>query len=257
MTDNITIKDGSGASVTVHSKDDGTGKQTMQSVPSGSDGSIAWGTAGSANANVMTVQGIASGTPVPVKTNAAGDVAAKLTDGTNTAAVKAANTAPVAADPALVVAISPNSTNANGSAASANSAPVVIANDQKTLAVAQDVTLIADGNAGTTITISAAGNRAALTASSSGATTMVAATASKTIRVLALYLSANGAVNLNLQSHTTTSQKTGLTYCAAAGDGIVLPFNPCGWFDTVAGEALDINLSAAVAVDGYCLYVKI
>lgn len=33
----------------------------------------------------------------------------KITDGTNTAAVKAASTAPVAADPALVVAISPNS----------------------------------------------------------------------------------------------------------------------------------------------------
>jgi hypothetical protein len=34
----------------------------------------------------------------------------KINDGTNTAAVKAAATAPVAADPALVVAISPNST---------------------------------------------------------------------------------------------------------------------------------------------------
>ncbi len=33
----------------------------------------------------------------------------KITDGTNIAAVKAANTAPVAADPALVIAISPNS----------------------------------------------------------------------------------------------------------------------------------------------------
>lgn len=35
---------------------------------------------------------------------------AKITDGTNTAAVKAASTAPVAADPAVVMAISPNST---------------------------------------------------------------------------------------------------------------------------------------------------
>lgn len=37
-----------------------------------------------------------------------------LTDGTNTAAVKAASTAPVAADPAAVVAISPNSLTAKG-----------------------------------------------------------------------------------------------------------------------------------------------
>lgn len=49
--------------------------------------------------------------------------------------VKAASTAPVATDPALVVAISPNSVNANGQAAMAASAPVVIASNQSTLAV--------------------------------------------------------------------------------------------------------------------------
>ncbi len=38
---------------------------------------------------------------------------ARLTDGTNNVAVKAASTAPVATDPAIVVAISPNSVNAN------------------------------------------------------------------------------------------------------------------------------------------------
>lgn len=57
----------------------------------------------------------------------------KVTDGTNTAAVKAASTAPVATDPALVVAISPNSVNANGQKTMANSAPVVIASDQSAL----------------------------------------------------------------------------------------------------------------------------
>jgi hypothetical protein len=51
-----------------------------------------------------------------------------------TATFKAASTAPVAADPALVVAISPNSVNANGSALSVNSAPVVIASDQGAVA---------------------------------------------------------------------------------------------------------------------------
>lgn len=52
---------------------------------------------------------------------------AKLSDGTNTATVKAASTAPVTTDTALVVAISPNSVNANGLASPANSAPVVAA----------------------------------------------------------------------------------------------------------------------------------
>lgn len=50
---------------------------------------------------------------------------AKITDGTNTAAVKAASTAPLVTDPAVVVSISPNGQNANGRANPANAAPVV------------------------------------------------------------------------------------------------------------------------------------
>lgn len=50
-------------------------------------------------------------------------------------AVKAASTAPVAADKALVVAISPNSVNANGQTTMANSAPVVIASNQSAVPV--------------------------------------------------------------------------------------------------------------------------
>lgn len=53
----------------------------------------------------------------------------KVGDGTNTAAIKAASTAPAATDPSLVVAISPNSVNANGRATSANSAPVTLPSD--------------------------------------------------------------------------------------------------------------------------------
>jgi hypothetical protein len=41
---------------------------------------------------------------------------------------------------------------------------------------------------------------------------------------------------------------TGLTYFAAAGASQVLPYNPDGWFQTLPGEALDINLSGSVAV---------
>lgn len=61
----------------------------------------------------------------------------QIQDGTasSNAAVKAASTAPVATDPALVVAISPNGQNANGSATSANSTPVVIASDQAAVTV--------------------------------------------------------------------------------------------------------------------------
>jgi hypothetical protein len=55
---------------------------------------------------------------------------------TGVAAVKDASTAPLATDPALVVAISPNSVNANGQTTMANSAPVVIASNQASIPVA-------------------------------------------------------------------------------------------------------------------------
>jgi hypothetical protein len=52
------------------------------------------------------------------------------TTGGNQIAIKAASTSPAAADPALVVAISPNSVNANGQNTMANSAPVTLPSNQ-------------------------------------------------------------------------------------------------------------------------------
>jgi hypothetical protein len=97
---------------------------------------------------------------------------------------------------------------------------------------------------------------AVITASSSGATTIVAAVTSKKIRVIALKLVANAAVNVKWQSHVTPTDKTGLSYLAANG-GEVLPANQWGWFETITGEALDINLSGAVAVGGHLTYVEV
>jgi hypothetical protein len=57
------------------------------------------------------------------------------TSNTAVAAVKDASTAPVAADPAMVVAISPNSVNANGQTTMSGSAPVVIASNQSAFPV--------------------------------------------------------------------------------------------------------------------------
>lgn len=140
------------------------------------------GTAGTASAQVQTVQGIASMTalkvdgsavtqPVsiatlpsgavtnagtfavqntaatPAGTNVIGSV--KATDGTNTAAVKAASTAPATTDPALVVALSPNSVNANGRNTPANSAPVVL-NSMTGTFVAASATATQLGSTGAT-----------------------------------------------------------------------------------------------------------
>lgn len=97
---------------------------------------------------------------------------------------------------------------------------------------------------------------APIVASASGATTIIAAVTSKKIRVVALQVIANAAVNVKWQSHVTPTDLTGLAYLAANG-GYVLPYNPVGWFQTVAGEALDINLSGSVAVGGSLTYVTV
>jgi len=128
------------------------------------------GTAGSPTANTLSVQGIGSGTPLTVTISSivaitsSGTVSvvstgsftvtstgqlsvgstailtvsatgARITDGTNTAAVKAALTAPSSTDAALVVALSPNGLNTNGQATMANSAPVVLASNQSNIPV--------------------------------------------------------------------------------------------------------------------------
>lgn len=95
-----------------------------------------------------------------------------------------------------------------------------------------------------------------ITASASGATTIVAAVAGKKILVLKWDLVCNGAVNVKWQSHVTPTDLTGLYYFAANG-GIASAFSPVGHFATVAGEALDINLSGAVAVGGVLTYVEV
>lgn len=97
---------------------------------------------------------------------------------------------------------------------------------------------------------------AKIVASSSGATSIVALVSSKKLRVLSWQLVCNGAVNVKWQSHVTPTDLTGLHYFAANG-GITVPFNPYGHFETVAGEALDINLSGAVAVGGSLVYVEV
>lgn len=96
-----------------------------------------------------------------------------------------------------------------------------------------------------------------IAASSSGDTNLVADVTSKKIRVLALSLMGNGAVNAAFQDRATTTQRGGMVYMAAAGQGKVLPFNPVGWFETASGVGLDINLSASVAVGGELVYEEV
>jgi cell wall-associated NlpC family hydrolase len=98
---------------------------------------------------------------------------------------------------------------------------------------------------------------AAISASSNGNNTVVAAVTSKKIRVLAWNLMGAGAVNAKWQSGASGTDLTGLYYVAAAGGGISVPFNPLGWFETASGTLLNLNLSGAVAVGGNLVYVEV
>ncbi len=94
---------------------------------------------------------------------------------------------------------------------------------------------------------------AAIEASASGDNQIVAAVAGYEIVVLAWSVTSNGAVNARWRSNTTSI--SGRTFMPEAGRGKVANDNPHGWFKTVAGEALNLNLSAAVAVEGELVYV--
>lgn len=85
--------------------------------------------------------------------------------------------------------------------------------------------------------------------------TLVALVGGKSIRVIAAYLMASGTVNVKFQSHVA-GDITGLSYLIA-NTGLVLPYNPGGWFQSVSGEALDINLSAGIAVGGALTYMLV
>lgn len=88
----------------------------------------------------------------------------------------------------------------------------------------------------------------------SGDNEVVPLVASKRIKVVAYNFMSAGAVNAKWRSGTTDI--SGLSYMDAAGKGKVAPFNPGGWFRTAAGEALNLNLSGAVAVGGELVYVE-
>jgi hypothetical protein len=104
--------------------------------------------------------------------------------------------------------------------------------------------------------LSQAPQYAKFSTSSSGATTIVAAVSGKQIVVMRWKVSANGVTNVNLQSHTTTALATGLDYLTqfARGGGA---YCQLGIMATAAGEALDVNNSAAIAIGGELTYIVV
>ena len=82
---------------------------------------------------------------------------------------------------------------------------------------------------------------------------VVAAVAGLKIRVLAVELTAAGTVGVTFQSKTTPTLLSG-KHSLTASLRLSMPFSPSGHFETVAGEALQVVLDAAILVAGHIVY---
>lgn len=83
---------------------------------------------------------------------------------------------------------------------------------------------------------------------------VVAAVASRRIRVLSYVLSSAGTVNAKWQSAST--DLTGLSYLVA-NSNLSSGSNNYGYFQTAVGEALNLNLSGSIAVGGHITYIEV
>lgn len=77
-----------------------------------------------------------------------------------------------------------------------------------------------------------------------GATAVIAAAPGMSIRVIDAAIVTTLANSVKFQSASTDISAL---FPLGANGGIVLPFNEHGWFQTAAGEALNVNLSVATA----------
>ena len=124
---------------------------------------------------------------------------------------------------------------------------VTAAQSTTTVNVAPDTTTIMSGSTALVPKF------AAISASASG--DLVALVASKKIRVVSFFIVVTSAVTVKLQSGAS-SDLTGAMPFGANG-GISLPYNPNGWFQTVAGEKLNMVLGSGVAVAGGLSYIEV
>lgn len=198
----------------------------------------------------------------------------KITDTTNTAAVKAASTAAVVTDPALVVAINPQTAinlptgastettlsalnakfNSLGQKTMANSAPIVIASDQTVIPVSQSGTwTVQQGATPTTIgnawpfKITDTTNIAAVKAASTAAVA--------TDPALVVAINPQTAINLPTGASTSSNQSTQITSLQLIDD---VPTAQNGAFskgNPIMGQMDDVSVIAAT--EDNCSAVRI
>jgi len=158
--------------------------------------------------------------------------------------------APTSSNTALLVALSPNGLNPNGGTAAANSAPTVIAINQTAIAVLGDTSGLSNGISTPVLTQ----NFTAFSMNTNSTSSLVAAVASKKIRVINFWATTSTATNFQLLSAAATV--SGLMQLTDKA-GIVLPEANLGWLETAAGSALVGSSSASATVSGNITYITI
>ncbi len=204
------------------------------------------GTAGTPSTGVVSVQGVSSGTPVPVSL---ATVPSHAVTNAGTFAVQAAQTGTWTLQPGNTQNTTPWKvlfTDAVGTPVSST-----VAKTTDTITAALDTATLQNG------TTSLTPKWVTLSVASSGHNVAVAAVTSKKIRVVAAVISPSAAVNVKFKTAAAGADIFPLKYCGAAGADLVLPFNPVGWCETVAGDLLSLNLSGAVTVSAQIQYVEV
>ena len=93
-----------------------------------------------------------------------------------------------------------------------------------------------------------------INAASGSTTTIVAATAGSTVRVVALYLVANIAGTIVFQDGAGGTNLTGIISLPATG-GFALQYCPVGWFETqTVNTVLNASVATSTAVSGGIVY---
>jgi len=93
-------------------------------------------------------------------------------------------------------------------------------------------------------------------ASSGDNTIQAAAGAGIKIRVLSLMLVSAGTTTVRFESGAAGTALTGQMNLVA-NTGFSMPYNPAGWFETADNTLLNLELSAAISVDGCLTYVEV
>lgn len=97
---------------------------------------------------------------------------------------------------------------------------------------------------------------ARVTSAAGGDVTAIAAVTGKKLRLLGLVLSAPGGANsVRIESSTTSRLIEQIDL--ADNETVVLPFTPIGWGETVAGELMNLEISAATLVTAAIVYVEV